>query len=366
MELRYTFDPERFYLGTLCKHEHRWPGTNLSLRRIYKSPNRITVNHCVACTGRKQSDWLISFIDVQAMGLPDGFKFGKPCKVGHLWNGHQTTLRDSRGKCPKCEKIRQSSLENRARSKAWRNKQSEDYQEKCKQREKDRFYGDPEYAEQKRTYRRERKRKIAAALREQGFTTKGTLPIRADGAAPKGHATQLGEYFKAINDAGRCPSVARLVMDEQRRYWQENPEAKIEHDRWRENYRYSWRYKCDPLFRLHECQRNSEKKARNRGNHTVRITKKEMQARYVEFDNRCAFCGSADRLTIEHVVPRSKGGPHALGNILPACDRCNKNKTNHEVESWYRRQPFFSEARWRKICRVLGWQRASVGQLALL
>jgi hypothetical protein len=30
MELQYTFDPERFYLGTLCKHKHRWPGTDLS------------------------------------------------------------------------------------------------------------------------------------------------------------------------------------------------------------------------------------------------------------------------------------------------------------------------------------------------
>lgn len=29
----YAFDPEKFHLGLLCKKEHRWPGTNKSLRR---------------------------------------------------------------------------------------------------------------------------------------------------------------------------------------------------------------------------------------------------------------------------------------------------------------------------------------------
>jgi len=42
------------------------------------------------------------------------------------------------------------------------------------------------------------------------------------------------------------------------------------------------------------------------------------------------------------------------------------SKFDHEVESWYRSQPFFSELRWRKICRVLNWDRSAVGQLALL
>ena len=71
-------------------------------------------------------------------------------------------------------------------------------------------------------------------------------------------------------------------------------------------------------------------------------------------------------MQIEHVVPIAKGGTHALGNIVPACQRCNYSKHTNEVESWYRAQPFFSELRWRKICRVLNWSRGAVGQLALL
>jgi hypothetical protein len=206
------------------------------------------------------------------------------------------------------------------------------------------------------------------------LTTKGTLPVRTDGGVPKGHVNETVAEQRALENAlrqsirraGRCPSVARLVMNEQRRYWLENPEAKKEHDRWWSKYIYAWRYKCDPSFRRHECQRNSARKAKNRGNHTVKLPKRDTDSRFADFCNRCAFCGSAHRLIVEHVVPRSKGGPHALGNILPACHRCNTSKTAHEVESWYRSQPFFSETRWRKIKRVLNWDRSGVGQLALL
>ena len=162
------------------------------------------------------------------------------------------------------------------------------------------------------------------------------------------------------------PSVARLVMNEQREYWRQNPEAKKLQDRQWAKHIYAWRYKCDPSFRRHECQRNSEKKARYRGNHTVKLCKGDIDARYADFDNQCAFCGSKNGITIEHAVPRSKGGPHAIGNILPSCHDCNMSKRDHDAEQWYREQPFYSDLRWRKICRVLGWSRSSVGQMALL
>ena len=170
----------------------------------------------------------------------------------------------------------------------------------------------------------------------------------------------------AMRPGLRPPSVARLVMNEQHRYWKQNPEAKKEHNRQWSKYIYAWKYKCNPSFRRHECQRNSEKKARNRGNHTVKLCQKDIDQRYAEFGNQCAFCGSANRLIVEHFIPRSKGGPHAIGNILPACHRCNTSKSNHDPEEWYRRQAFFTESRWRKILRVLDKRKGSVAQLPLL
>ncbi|QAY17349.1 HNH endonuclease [Gordonia phage IDyn] len=49
----------------------------------------------------------------------------------------------------------------------------------------------------------------------------------------------------------------------------------------------------------------------------------------------CAYCHrKSDRLTIDHVVPISRGGRHTIGNIVPACPRCNYQKHNRTVMEW--------------------------------
>ena len=44
---------------------------------------------------------------------------------------------------------------------------------------------------------------------------------------------------------------------------------------------------------------------------------------------RCVYCASFleyDVATLDHVYPRAKGGPHAAGNLVVACGRCNRRK----------------------------------------
>ena len=54
----------------------------------------------------------------------------------------------------------------------------------------------------------------------------------------------------------------------------------------------------------------------------VPITRRAVLARDHE---RCAYCaGRAD--TVDHVVPRSRSGPHAWENVVAACARCNHTK----------------------------------------
>ena len=44
---------------------------------------------------------------------------------------------------------------------------------------------------------------------------------------------------------------------------------------------------------------------------------------------KCQYCGNDDgRLTFDHVVPRSSGGPTSWTNIVSACDACNLKKGN--------------------------------------
>jgi hypothetical protein len=51
-------------------------------------------------------------------------------------------------------------------------------------------------------------------------------------------------------------------------------------------------------------------------------------------DECCQYCGSRENLTIDHVLPLSRGGPYTWQNLVIACLRCNNRKGNRTpVES---------------------------------
>lgn len=52
----------------------------------------------------------------------------------------------------------------------------------------------------------------------------------------------------------------------------------------------------------------------------------------------CAYCGKwHEKLTLDHIVPKSKGGPHyAKWNIVPACRAHNIGKSDQRVFEWWR------------------------------
>lgn len=70
--------------------------------------------------------------------------------------------------------------------------------------------------------------------------------------------------------------------------------------------------------------------------------------------HRCAYC-SARADTIDHVLPRSRGGGHTWTNVVAACARCNHRKGDR----------LLSEIGWRQVpppaeppatvAVVLGW-----------
>jgi 5-methylcytosine-specific restriction endonuclease McrA len=41
---------------------------------------------------------------------------------------------------------------------------------------------------------------------------------------------------------------------------------------------------------------------------------------------QCQYCGGRKKLTIDHVMPRSKGGRHTWDNVVIACESCNTRK----------------------------------------
>lgn len=44
--------------------------------------------------------------------------------------------------------------------------------------------------------------------------------------------------------------------------------------------------------------------------------------------HRCQYCGSVQDLTIDHILPRSRGGEDSWENLVTACNHCNNKKGN--------------------------------------
>lgn len=47
---------------------------------------------------------------------------------------------------------------------------------------------------------------------------------------------------------------------------------------------------------------------------------------YRRDEHKCLYCGFKDNLTLDHVIPRSKGGPNSWTNLVTCCMRCNMLK----------------------------------------
>ncbi len=62
----------------------------------------------------------------------------------------------------------------------------------------------------------------------------------------------------------------------------------------------------------------------------VRLTKREILRRD---EYRCQYCGrETANLTIDHVVPRHRGGEHCWENLVAACPQCNRRKGGRTLE----------------------------------
>lgn len=85
-----------------------------------------------------------------------------------------------------------------------------------------------------------------------------------------------------------------------------------------------------------------QNKARRRGwitDHpdSVGVTSRDWIKLVRRYRNRCAYCGgNTGGIHMEHVIPISRGGRHAIGNVLPACRTCNLSKGAKLLTEWRR------------------------------
>lgn len=120
-------------------------------------------------------------------------------------------------------------------------------------------------------------------------------------------------------------------------YYLENSSERISYQqgRWkipavhvRHNLLRRLRYAIDPSRRrTQERIRDAELRGAGKG-----LTLEDWNAILLRFGFKCAYCGILTaRLTIDHVIPISKGGSNSRENIVPACQSCNSKKGTHIV-----------------------------------
>lgn len=55
-------------------------------------------------------------------------------------------------------------------------------------------------------------------------------------------------------------------------------------------------------------------------------TKAERACIYDSYLGRCAYCFNVSAADFDHVVPLARGGTNDIGNLVPACEKCNASK----------------------------------------
>jgi hypothetical protein len=335
--------------------------------------------------------------------LGERYRLNAPCKHGHTWeNNPLLGLQRKQGngwKCDECRRLHDNSLQTKSRQAVWREANRAEQNEKARKRMNARYHNESlSVREYQRQWKNKRHATVGRETRSQGLD--GLLlppgsaldvprariarelvaegqpldwevlsPLIEQGMEQERERKLVEEAQRALQaDERRNPGLAEFLANGGSR--DDYEVQRIQMCRERSRQKHLIRYDTDPEYRLYHRQKSKRRKAQMRNSVAIQLSGKQINERFAEFDHRCAYCGAQpekhDKLHIEHVLPISKGGTHALGNVLPACKSCNFSKRDHEAEQWYRQQPFFTETRWRKICRVLGWSRSSVGQMALL
>ena len=82
-------------------------------------------------------------------------------------------------------------------------------------------------------------------------------------------------------------------------------------------------------------RRNARRKAMRRGALGPTHSEHQWQARVGRFNGLCWYCKANPVEHRDHAMPIVRGGIDAIGNIIPACSRCNLRKGELMLSAWH-------------------------------
>ena len=151
-------------------------------------------------------------------------------------------------------------------------------------------------------------------------------PERMEASRIRGREYQSRPEIKARTKAYLAeymqrPGVAEMRREYARGWVDANREAARAH--WRKYYQTD---RGKLLHRLQESKRRAlEANAEND------FTWEQWGYLLEAWNGQCAYCGSEENITIDHVVPISAKGGHTMGNVVPACLSCNSAKNRFRL-----------------------------------
>jgi len=143
-------------------------------------------------------------------------------------------------------------------------------------------------------------------------------------------------------------SIKQYAIDSKKAYdseWEKRPEVKLRRSIAQKIHRSKPKVKAKLKVYNSEYLKTEKGKQKNQmgvRNHKylqnasgIRITIEQWRDICERFNNRCAYCGIHEEvlkiihnqnLSMDHVIPLSKGGKHIVENIVPSCRSCNSKK----------------------------------------
>ena len=81
--------------------------------------------------------------------------------------------------------------------------------------------------------------------------------------------------------------------------------------------------------------------------------RKFRQSIFESWEWKCAYCDKeldTKSATVDHIVPKFKGGHNVKSNMICSCSKCNRSKGSVLLEDWYNSSnAYYSEERLGKI-----------------
>jgi 5-methylcytosine-specific restriction endonuclease McrA len=258
--------------------------------------------------------------------------------------------------CPRCQEWKLASG-NFPKSK----RRPDGYDPYCKachaKKAKDRFERDPErvralgrasmarqrVASPERTAAEAAKANAAAATKRKAARIErmGDIDAGVRRCADCKQIKPLDQFAKDKRKAGGvgsyCLECNRIrCADRAARHKARNPNAeKAKRDRFRSSGKFAvWEadYRQRPHVKAVRKLRDKVRPHAKRGQGA--ISRRTWQALLDAFGGVCCYCDAPGDMTVEHLTPLAKGGTNEIGNVAPACVKCNASKRARTAEEF--------------------------------